>query len=58
MPLFAILRYFLEHLGVFYIYFYLTALKKQIKAKFKKIEKQTFTLDTNKLNSYLILNTE
>jgi len=31
-------------------------LKKQIKAKFKKSEKQIFTLDTNKLNSYLVLN--
>lgn len=34
------------------------ALKKQIKAKIKKLEKQIFTLDTNKLNSYLTLNTE
>lgn len=32
------------------------ALRTQIKAKIKKIEKQTFTLDINKLNSYLILN--
>ena len=58
MPLFAILRYFLEHLGVLYIYFYLMALRTQIKAKIKKLEKQIFTLDTNKLNSYLTLNTE
>jgi len=29
------------------------ALKKQIKANFKNQKKQTFTLDTNKLNSFL-----
>ena len=29
------------------------ALRTQIKAKMKKSEKQTFTLDTNKLNSFL-----
>jgi len=34
------------------------ALRTQIKAKIKKIEKQTFTLDINKLKSYLTLNTE
>lgn len=33
-------------------------LRTQIKAKIKKIEKQIFTLDTNKLNYYLTLNTE
>ena len=42
----------------FHIYFYLMTLRTQIKAKFNKSEKQNFTLDTNKLNSYLILNTE
>ena len=46
---------FLEEL---YIYFYLMTFRTQIKAKIKKIEKQIFTLDTNKLNYYLTLNTE
>ncbi len=41
-----------------YIYFYLMTLRTQIKAEFKKLEKQIFTLDTNKLNFYLTLNTE
>lgn len=31
-------------------------LRTQIKAEFKKLEKQTFTLDDNKVNPYLILN--